>query len=821
MRRPLTAPRPHLIGHLPLVALLLLTLGNASPSSSSFSGDAVPHIPGYGAPKSPVYAGRLAVDEATRGVELFYAFTSKLPPPAATAAPPTAESVPIVVWFQGGGGASPPWGEQTGPFALDGYAGGGPSTFGMLCEGIGPFTNPDNATGSWVLEDNNSTWNTFAHLMFIDQPAGVGLSSFSAARNGYAQNGTALGRDVALALAAFFGDRHPELANNPLYLFGESYAGHYVPHIASYILDHGSEPALAALRRQLTGVGLGDVCPGEEHTLSLPELMRGLGYMSPEQLAQARATASRCKADLYRGDFAAAFKSCEALEVMKGLASGGIYDQDSRLFANYTSLAELANVDGATSEGEWMLLANAWLDEPATRSALHVPATLTRSVNTNQKNCTRGLWDDNDNARSTIAQWPAIVGALETLVYNGNFDVSCNFLGTETLLAALGSWFGDERVGEAYRTAFHARERRWFTLASEMAGYFRHVDMRALLRGLRGGREARQEAEEEEDGGGARRRGSGTSPLTGSLTHVIVQGAGHLAPRDQSARVQAMVGRWLADHSGATLCDERHGICRASDVALQSLGSRCALLFNCSGPERGDCTDEGRCRCQPGWSGADCSQGIEQIKQGRGLHHGGGGGGGISAAAAAAADDDDDEGGSVAASHHLTTTITTTTFTVAPESWQYHEIGAPGLTLRFTLNETATPRPRLPRPDGWIRGADGLVVYLAAGAGGSGGSGGSGGGIAWPPDPVLDDLAASFDRAWRIGNANSAGGDSSAGGDNPDDFSVGRVTISGLPRGARLGVKNHGKGYHAPARAYTVQVVAGGGQRRRKERQGN
>ena len=28
--------------------------------------------------------------------------------------------------------------------------------------------------------------------------------------------------------------RHTELATNPLYIFGESYAGHYVPHIATY-----------------------------------------------------------------------------------------------------------------------------------------------------------------------------------------------------------------------------------------------------------------------------------------------------------------------------------------------------------------------------------------------------------------------------------------------------------------------------------------------------------------------------------------------------------------------------------------------------------
>ena len=91
--------------------------------------DAVATVPGYGPPRAPIYAGTLPVDSASRAVRLFYVFTSILANPSAT--------TPIVLWLQGGGGASPPWGQQTGPFALDGYAGGGPSTFGMLCEAAG------------------------------------------------------------------------------------------------------------------------------------------------------------------------------------------------------------------------------------------------------------------------------------------------------------------------------------------------------------------------------------------------------------------------------------------------------------------------------------------------------------------------------------------------------------------------------------------------------------------------------------------------------------------------------------------------------------
>ena len=506
-----------------------------------------------------------------------------------------------------------------------------------------------------------------------------------------------------MALAAFFTDKHPELASNPLYLFGESYAGHYVPHIATYILEHAAQ--LKGLRRQLTGLGLGDVCPGEEHTLSLPVLMRGLGYISPQQLVQAKATASRCKADLFRKDFQAAFKSCESLEVVKNLVSGGIYDQDSRLYANYSSLGQLVNVDGATSEGRWMLLANAWLDSPATRSALHVPADLNRSVNDNQRNCTRGLWENDDNARSTIAQWPRLISSLNVLVYNGNFDVSCNFLGTETLLASLGAWFPSETEGDRYSDAFHARERRWFTVDSKMAGYWRHVPLNE----------------------------------SGSLTHVIVQGAGHLAPRDQPHRVQTMVGRWLADHSGDALCDEQHALCRASDVSLKGLGGRCALLYNCSG--HGHCTEEATCRCHEGFAGADCSHGVDPL----------------SAQASPSG-----------------------TFEVRPDGWQYHEIaGTAGVILQLHYNSTVLPRRDLPRDDGWIKGGDGLVVYLAMP------------GMSWPPDPLADDLSRSFDRAWRLDSRHTR---------------ASPLVLPPLEHGDRIGVRNHAPGYHAPVRAYTISA---------------
>ena len=78
---------------------LWLTLSIASRPAEAVVNDSVKFLPGYGLPPSPMAAGRLSVDTDSRGVELFYVFTSALPSAAASYI--SENSVPIIVWFQG------------------------------------------------------------------------------------------------------------------------------------------------------------------------------------------------------------------------------------------------------------------------------------------------------------------------------------------------------------------------------------------------------------------------------------------------------------------------------------------------------------------------------------------------------------------------------------------------------------------------------------------------------------------------------------------------------------------------------------------------
>ena len=178
----------------------------------------------------------------------------------------------------------------------------------------------------------------------------------------------------------------------------------------------------------------------------------GLGYIDQGQHDRMATLVRRCRGDLASGDLAAAFKSCEAIEVAKNVMSGGVHDQDSRRYADYHNLTDLVDVDAAVSENRGAFLTNVYLDLPAVRRALHVPASLGRSLvrDGNQLNTTRGLWLGDDNARSTLALYPNLIANLRVLVYNGNFDVVCNHLGTERFMASLGSLFPVPEEGAAY-----------------------------------------------------------------------------------------------------------------------------------------------------------------------------------------------------------------------------------------------------------------------------------------------------------------------------------------------------------------------------------
>ncbi len=97
---------------------------------------------------------------------------------------------------------------------------------------LGPFYPTPEGGG---LVRNEYAWNKLANVLFLESPAFVGWS--------YSNTSTdAIVGDERTAQDSYefllhFLERFPKYQDRPLWLAGESYAGHYLPNLAVEILN--------------------------------------------------------------------------------------------------------------------------------------------------------------------------------------------------------------------------------------------------------------------------------------------------------------------------------------------------------------------------------------------------------------------------------------------------------------------------------------------------------------------------------------------------------------------------------------------------------
>lgn len=75
-------------------------------------------------------------------------------------------------------------------------------------------------------------------MLFLESPAGVGFS-YSNTSSDYGKSGDQRTADDAFVFLINWLERFPEYKARAFYISGESYAGHYVPQLATAILSHG------------------------------------------------------------------------------------------------------------------------------------------------------------------------------------------------------------------------------------------------------------------------------------------------------------------------------------------------------------------------------------------------------------------------------------------------------------------------------------------------------------------------------------------------------------------------------------------------------
>jgi carboxypeptidase C (cathepsin A) len=179
--------------------------------------------PAFAKFEGKMYSGLLPMDNKNRHGKLqFWLF--------APSNPTTSDT--LTIWLNGGPGCSS-------------FSGG------VFIE-IGPVTVPMNPAGYCCIEQNvpfvynPNAWTQATHMLFVEQPIGVGFS--------YGEPPPQDEVDVARDFHAFLDNFYSVFTSYKpfdLYIFGESYAGMYIPSIALEVYEHA--PSI-----RLKGVGIGN-----------------------------------------------------------------------------------------------------------------------------------------------------------------------------------------------------------------------------------------------------------------------------------------------------------------------------------------------------------------------------------------------------------------------------------------------------------------------------------------------------------------------------------------------------------------------------------
>ncbi|GAB2234622.1 hypothetical protein Droror1_Dr00003879 [Drosera rotundifolia] len=226
----------------------------------------ITQLPGFnGTFPSTHYAGYVTVDES-HGRKLFYYFVESESNP---------KEDPVVLWLNGGPGCS----------SFDGFV-----------YEHGPF-NFEAAKQREVLPTlhlNPYSWSKVSNIIYLDSPAGVGLS-YSQHSEDYITGDLKTASDSHTFLLKWF-ELYSEYLHNPFFIAGESYAGVYVPTLAAEVvkgLDSSVKPAIN-FKGYIVGNGVTDeVFDGN----ALVPFAHGMGLISTDLYEN---VVKECQGNYYR-----------------------------------------------------------------------------------------------------------------------------------------------------------------------------------------------------------------------------------------------------------------------------------------------------------------------------------------------------------------------------------------------------------------------------------------------------------------------------------------------------------------------------------------
>ncbi|XP_030958809.1 serine carboxypeptidase-like [Quercus lobata] len=316
---------------------------------------------------------------------------------------------PVVIWLTGGPGCG--------------------SEMALFFEN-GPFHITNNLSLEW----NNYGWDMVSNIMFVDQPTGTGFSYTANNTSDIRSDEVGISNDLYDFLQAFFKE-HPQFAKNKFYITGESYAGHLIPALATRI--HQGNKAKEGNHLKLKGFAIGNGLTNPEiqyksytdYALEMKLLNNDdYNWVNKMKLPQCEQAVKEC--GTYGGKACnTSFDTCAELldQILRINAGINSYDIRKKCIATYDNCYDFSTMVK-------------FLNKELVRNALGVGNITFVSCSGPVYEAMRTDW-----AKNLAVGIPALLeDGIKVLVYAGEYDLMCNWLGNSRWVQAL-EWSGQKQ----------------------------------------------------------------------------------------------------------------------------------------------------------------------------------------------------------------------------------------------------------------------------------------------------------------------------------------------------------------------------------------
>ncbi|XP_027345769.1 serine carboxypeptidase-like isoform X3 [Abrus precatorius] len=370
---------------------------------------------------------------------------------------------PMVTWLTGGPGCS--------------------SEIALFYEN-GPFHITKNLSLVW----NDYGWDKASNILFIDQPTGTGFS-YSSDDADIRHDEVGVSNDLYDFLQEFF-KAHPEFVKNDFYITGESYAGHYIPALASLVNKRNKEKSGIHINLKGIAIGNGLTNPGIQYP-AYPDFALDNKLISKTEYDYITSLIPDCK------------KTVQTCNTKGGESCMTALHTCQEIFNNIVTIAEDINYYDIRKKCEGELCydfsnAEKFLNMKKVRSALGVGKE-------NFVSCSKTVFHAmlQDWMRNLEVGIPDLLeDGIKFLMYAGEEDLICNWLGNSRWVHDM-EWSGKKAFGASPPVKF-------------------------VVDGVE----------------------AGSLNSHGPLSFLKVHGAGHMVPMDQPKAALQMLKSWMEGKLG-------------------------------------------------------------------------------------------------------------------------------------------------------------------------------------------------------------------------------------------------------------------------------